>query len=103
MKNRAAGWFVAGVIAAAGVMPASAELPGLSGKEWPGHFVGFQNRKFQFGITAKGAGVLKVIGKKGEPVSKSLNIPVNFVVEEIKPDGTTTTRSILPESLESAQ
>lgn len=86
-----------------GILPASAELPGLSEKEWLGYFVGFENKKFQFGITSQGKTRIKVIGKKGEPVSQKLTIPVEFLVEEIMPNGKATVLAVLPESLESAQ
>ncbi len=103
VRNQKLGVLVAGLMGLAGISPVSAELPGLSEKAWLGYFIGFKNKKFQFGITAQGKTTIKVIGKKGEPVNQKLTIPVEFLVEEIRPDGKTTVKNVKPETLESAQ
>ena len=95
--KRAVAWW----LAVSGM--ASAELPGLNEKEWLGYFVGYENKKFHFGISGKGRGVIKPVVQKGELISKQLWVAVDFRVEETKPDGTTAVRAILPETLESAQ
>ena len=102
-RNYTLGMWVAGLLGVAGISPVSAELPGLEEKEWLGYFVGFQNRKFQFAITSQGKAAIKVIGKKGEPLAKTLSIPVEFLVEEIRPDGKPSVKNLMPETLESAQ
>ena len=103
VRDRILGMGLAGMLGVAGIEPVSAELPGLTEPEWLGHFVGFQNKKFQFGITSQGKATLKVIGKKGEPLNQKLTIPVEFLVEEIRPDGKPSVKNFQPETLESAQ
>lgn len=97
------GAWAAGLLGVAGILPVSAELPILHEKEWLGYFAAFENKKYQFGITGQGKAAIRVIGKKGGPVSQKLAIPVEFTIEEISPDGKATIKSIKPESLESAQ
>lgn len=101
--NRRMGLIAASLIGATGILPVSAELPGLSEKEWLGHFVGFGNKRFQFGVTTQGKAAIRVTGKKGEPLNQRLAIAVDLLVEEILPDGKITVKQIMPETLESAQ
>jgi hypothetical protein len=93
----------ASLIGGAGIQPVSAELPGLGEKKWLGHFIGFENKKFEYGFTVQGRSLIRVIGAKDVPVIQKLAIQVDFLVEEILPDGKTYVRFIVPESLESAQ
>ena len=102
-RNHWLGLRAVGCLGLTGISPVSAELPGLGEKEWLGYFVGFQNRKFQFAITSHGKAAIKVIGKKGEPLAKNLTIPVEFLVEEIRPNGKPSVKTLIPETLESAQ
>ena len=102
-RNHTLGLWAVGYLGLTGISPVSAELPGLEEKDWLGYFVGFQNKKFQFAITSQGKAAIKVIGKKGEPLAKKLTIPVEFLVEEIRPDGKASVRNLMPETLESAQ
>ncbi len=102
-RNHTLGLWAVGCLGLTGISPVSAELPGLEEKDWLGYFVGFQNKKFQFAITSQGKAAIKVIGKKGEPLAKKLTIPVEFLVEEIRPDGKASVRNLMPETLESAQ
>lgn len=97
------GMLAAGLISMVGNLTASAELPQMLDKEWAGYFVGFQNKKFQFSVTPQGEGAIRVIGGKDELLARRLTIPVEFVVEEILPDGKAKARAILPETLQSAQ
>ena len=101
--NHKLGMWVAGSLGIGGILPLSAELPGLQEKEWLGYFVGFKNKKFQFAITSQGKAAIKVMGKKGEPLAQKLTIPVEFLVEEIRPDGKASVKNLKPETLESAQ
>ena len=94
---------MAGLLGLAGISPVCAELPGLSEKEWLGYFVGYQDKKFQFGITSQGRATIKVLGKGGVPLNQRLAIPLEFVVEEVMPDGKTMAKKVKPETLESAQ
>lgn len=103
VSKRRLGVIAAGLIGAAGILPVSAELPGLGEKEWLGHFVGFGNKRFQFGLTTQGKAAIRVTGKKGEPLNQRLAIAVDFLVEEILPDGKITVKQIMPETLQSAQ
>ena len=94
---------MAGLLGLAGISPVSAELPGLSEKEWLGYFVGYENKKIQFGITSQGKAAIKILGKGGEPLNQRLAIGVDFLVEEVMPDGKISAKKIKPETLESAQ
>lgn len=85
-----------------GMSAARAELPLMHEKEWFGHFLGFQNKSYAFGITDKGKAMIRVLDKKGAPLAQRLNISVDFVMEEDFPSGKVTSRTIRPESLESA-
>lgn len=97
-------WVIVAVLTgAAGMMSARAQLPSLNDDGFLGYFVGFENKRYQFGITAQGRSTLKVIGKKGEPLTDKLTVAVEFLVEEILPEGKTYVRFIVPTSLESAQ
>ncbi len=102
-RNQKLGLVVTGLLGFAGISPLFAELPGLSEKEWLGHFVGFQNKKVRFGITTQGKATIKILGEDSEPLNQRLAIPVEFLVEEVMPDGKITAKSIKPETLESAQ
>jgi hypothetical protein len=92
-----------GLIAACllGIGTARAELPTMPEREWLGHFLGFQTKRYAFGITDKGKAMIWLLDKKGTPLAKRLNIPVDFVMEESFPNGKVTARTIRPESLES--
>lgn len=102
-KNLRRLFLASGLALAAGISPLQAELPSLSDTEWITYFVGFQNRKLRFGITGKGHGILQIIGKKGQPLSQRLSMPVDFMVEETRPDGTKALLPLLPDTLESAK
>jgi hypothetical protein len=88
---------------AGGILPLAAELPGLSEKKWLGHFIGFENKKFEYGFTLMGKSAIKVIGAKGLPLSPKLAILVDFSVEETSANGRISIKAILPTSLESTQ
>ena len=96
-------FFTTGLAVLSVTSPLHAELPSLSETEWINYFVGFQNRKIRFGITGKGRGSLQIIGKKGQPLSKRLAMPVDFLVEETRPDGTKALLPFLPTTLESSK
>ncbi len=101
--NTTRGGFVVALIGLAGILPVSAELPSMNEKAWLGYFVGVKNNKFQFGVTSQGKATLMVIGKKGEPMTGKLAIPVEFRIDETLPDGKIVAHKLLPETLESAQ
>lgn len=86
-----------------GFSPVSAALPTLQEKEWLGYFVGVQSRALRFGITSEGKTAIHVMGRRGEPLSRKLAIPVNFLVLETLPGGKVISRKIQSESLESVQ
>lgn len=75
----------------------------ITEKPWLGHFAGFANNRYQFGVASQGKMTLAPMGDKGDPVGQSLGIDISPLIEEINPDGKVTTMRILPESLESAQ
>lgn len=86
-----------------GIPSALAELPTLTEKKWLGHFIGFENNKFSYGLTVRGRSLIKVAGTKEKPLSRKLAIQVDCVVEEILPSGKLYLHPILPESLECSQ
>ena len=98
-----AGGIAVGLLGVVGVFPVSAELPSLSDKEVLGYFVAADNKSFEFRIAADGKTSIKVLDSKGVPVNNELVIPIVFTIDETTPDGKTTSRKIIPESLESAQ
>lgn len=100
-KNPKSCVIAACLIGVAGVLPAAAELPIMTEKEWLGYYLGHKSRTFQFGVSGQGQTSIKVIGKKGEPLSQQLAIGVNFLVEEILPDGKVVTRKVEGSSLQS--
>jgi hypothetical protein len=79
----------------------SAELPMMTEREWLGYFVGFENKKYQFGLAADGKGGVKFVDNKGNKPATKPAVAVDFLVEELFPDGKVTVRSIIRESLES--
>jgi len=89
--------------AAAGLVPAAAQLPSLDNPPWIGYFAVFANKHFRLGLTTQGKITLTPIGDKGEAVAKTLAIPIEITVEETRPDGQSTIKQLKPESLESAQ
>jgi hypothetical protein len=91
------------LIGAFGASPALAQLPALQEKLWLGHFLGSENRNCHFGVTSEGAAAFKVIGKNGKTIGSHSDIEVYFLVKEILPDGKTSERRLLPESLTSDQ
>lgn len=86
---------------AAGATHLRAELPMMSDKEWLGYFIGSETKRYQFGMTPDGKCAVKVFDKKGDPLSSKMSILVDFIVEEIAPDGKAKVRAIVPKSLES--
>jgi hypothetical protein len=81
-----------------GIFPAVAELPILTDREWLGYYVGHKTRSYQFGVTGQGETSIKVIGKKGEPLSQLL-VSLDFVVDETMPDGQVVSRKVARETL----
>ena len=65
-----------------------ADLPGLKKQPWLGYFLGMETkRKFRFGVTAKGQGVLSALKSDGQPVYMNDPIQINFDVLETTSDG----------------
>jgi hypothetical protein len=69
---------------------ARADLPGLDKQPWLGYFIGIKERKFRFGLSTKGQGVLEPLKSDGTPVATTNPIQINFDVIETMPDGKTT-------------
>ena len=90
------------LLGVAGSVGIRAELPALNDPAWLGYFLGFETKKYRFGITDTGKAMIQIIDKKGAPLAKRLDISVDFLVEEFFPDGKVTSRTIQPASLESA-
>ncbi len=88
------------LVLSAGSPIASAQLPNLDDHPWIGYFLGSENRKFTFGLTAVAKGKITPMDSKGEPVADANNLSVTIGIEDIKPDGGTIMRQIKPETLE---
>lgn len=97
------GFLALAMIQALASLPAAAQLPILNEKEWLGYFTGFESKKVRWSFSSDGKSVLRVIGNKGDMASEKLSISLDFVVEEVMPDGKIAVRALIPESLESAQ
>ena len=102
-ENLRLGALVVALVGVVGIPSAVAELPTLGEKKWLGHFIGFENKKFGYGFMVQGKSFIKVVGSDGEPLTRKLAVQVEFLVEEILPDGKPCVRQLLPESLESLQ
>ena len=83
--------------------PANAQLPSLDRPPWLGYFTAFSNNRFQFGVSTQGKITLRAMGEKDALVSKSLQIPVEIFVEEIRPDAKPIVKHVKPETLTSLQ
>jgi hypothetical protein len=86
-----------------GMVPLAAQLPILNDKEWLGYFTGFETKKIRWSFSSEGKSTLRVVGEKGDLTSEKLSISFDFIVEETLPDGKIAIRTLIPESLESAQ
>ena len=80
-----------------------AELPELNEKPFLGYFVGVNNKKLQFGITADGKAVLYPLKRDGSPVALFNPIPVTYEILETMPDGKVVSKAIKPATLASSQ
>jgi hypothetical protein len=80
--------------------PALAQLPALQEKPWLGHFVGYQQRGFQFGVKDDGKMVFEAKNRKGSFMGfdKAVNISAE-VVEMV--GGKPVVKQIIPTSLTS--
>lgn len=85
------------------VVPSHGDLPSLDDKGWVGTFMGIESRRFEFRLTSRGEGSILVLGKTGSTVGEKLAVKLNFVVEEVMPDGKVVTKTLLTDSLESSQ
>lgn len=80
-----------------------AELPMLTEKPWLGYFLGYKDRKFQFGITSKdGQAIFEPLKSNGTPVNIHSPIKIQFKVLETMPDGKVVSRQIKASTLASA-
>jgi hypothetical protein len=77
-----------------------AELPALSEKPWLGYFAAFESRKFEFGMSAQGKGLIIPMGKSGERINQLLHLPIQVIVEEVLPSGATTAKQLQIDTLE---
>lgn len=76
-------------------------LPILTERPWMGYWIGFETKKWDFGIGAKGKGLM--IGKRdGERISSYRHFRVEFMLEE-KIDGKWVKREMKPDGFETVQ
>ncbi|MBC8127804.1 MAG: hypothetical protein H8M99_11750 [Gloeobacteraceae cyanobacterium ES-bin-144] len=80
----------------------SAELPMLEKQPWIGYFAVFQNKNFQLGVTNTIGVTLIPLNDKNEPIGKERQIPILVAIEETQADGKSVTKTIVKESLTSA-
>lgn len=86
-----------------GIHPAGAELPPLDKPPWLGYFAVLANRHYHFGLTNRGKITLAPLSDNGKALAKTMEIPVEILVEEILPNGKTSAKQLKPESLTSEQ
>ncbi len=91
------------LLSAAGSLPLAAQLPSLGNPPWLGYFAVVAGKHCNFSVSSQGKITLLPVDDKGQPVAKTLAIPVEITVEEILPDGKSTVKQIKPESLTSGQ
>lgn len=82
---------------------ARAILPTISEQPWMGIFAGFENKKFRFTVDQNAKIMLVPLNQKGEPVAKTIQIPILFGIEETNAEGRVYLRKILPETLASSE
>lgn len=75
------------------------QLAMLNEPPWIGYFAVHEGNRFNFGVTAHGAGALRPIGRKGEPLPEGYHINVFFGIEEIMPDASIKRHPIVEGSL----
>ncbi|MEP2774346.1 MAG: hypothetical protein ABJQ29_17095 [Luteolibacter sp.] len=68
---------------------------------WEGHFIGIEERKFQFGFLTNGEAELNPVDSRGNKISKTNPIEIEFKILETAPDGTVVSKQIKEESLTS--
>lgn len=100
-KSRFFGWWCVALLTVVGISPSYATLPGLGEKEWIGHFLGYDGRKIRFGLESKGRAKLQILKKDGAPLGQRLAVVIDFLIEEVQPDGSAVPRALVPDSLES--
>ena len=80
-----------------------ADLPSLSEKPWLGYFVGFSDRKFQFGVTGQGEALLFPLKRDGSVSGLFSPIKVKYEILETTPDGKVVSKQIQDDTLTSSQ
>ena len=93
----------AGLTLIAGISTVVAELPTMQERRWLGYYAGFANRNYEFRMTPQGEAKIKVIGKNDKVIGANHAVSIDFVVEEILPDGRVARKPIIGESIQSEQ
>ena len=75
----------------------------MNKQPWMGFFAAYESKRFNFAISSQGKVTLTPMNEKGKPVSSRNEIRIAFGIEEVLPNGKTTTKEIKVESLESAE
>lgn len=100
---RLAGILAVSVFFLFGMRPAAADLPALDKQPWFGHFAVYDGKRFQLGMTSRGAITVYVKNEKDAPMKHNYEIPITIGIEETQPDGKTAIKRIKYETLESAE
>ena len=79
-----------------------ASLPALDEQPWIGHFIGYEDRKFRFGLTMQGKGVIQPMKNRTTPVFEKVCPKVLISVEELVPGREPVVKRIQPETLETS-
>jgi hypothetical protein len=82
---------------------AQAQLPALNDAPWLGHFVGFEGKRFHFGVTSMGKITLNPLNDRDSPIGHKLTVNLEIGILETAPDGKQTLRKIKPETLTSSE
>ena len=85
----------------AGIAPLMAELPSLEEKPWYGYYAGTVGKRAAIGLDTDGGAVIIPV-KNREFMTTQFYIPLNYLIEEVLPNGKTVVKKIDFDSLESA-
>ena len=77
-------------------------LPALDERPWIGHFIGYEDRKFRFGLTMQGKGSIVPMKDRNKPFNDRTCPTFEIAVQELVPGRDPVLKRIQPNSLETA-
>lgn len=73
----------------------------MNEQPWIGHFLGYNHKRFDFGMTSHGKMSLQPKDNRGNNISMILALPIQVVIEETLPNGKITARQVQEATLTS--